>query len=175
MTSRRISAALVAITVPVGVWAVAEAHAGPANADQEEAQREPAQKEPAQEPAQKPAKDMRATLQRDMQEWMTAWDRLDPQQREVLLIAGRRVAMEVEGLTPEQKASVIRGLDALAADTTVDYRELPEKQRAAVQDAIGELRNAYLQLSADQKTRFLTELADSLDEMRQHEGPQQPM
>jgi TRAP-type C4-dicarboxylate transport system substrate-binding protein len=163
MTSLRISAVLVAVTVPVGVWAIAEAHAGPAPAEQQE---------------QAPAQKREATgdvLQRDMREWMTAWNRLDPQQRQVLLIAGKRVVAEVEGLTPEQKASVLRGLEALAADTTVDYQELPERRREAVQQAIAELRDAYLDLTAEQKTRFLTELAGSLGDLQQHEAQQQPM
>jgi hypothetical protein len=165
MTSRRISVLLVAFTVPVGVWAVAEAHAGPADTEREEA------KQPEKTERAKKTADPRDVLQRDMREWMTAWNRLSPEQRQALLIAGKRVVVEVEGLTPEQKGSVMRGLDALAQDTTAEYQELPEKQREAVRSAIDELRGAYLELSADQKTRFLTELADSLGEMREHEAP----
>lgn len=168
MTPRQISAVLVAITVPVGVWTFAEAHAGPA---QEQTQQQPK----AKPTAPKESAQTKDALARDIDEWMTAWNRLDEQQREVLLMAGKRVVTEVEGLTPEQKASVIRGLDALAADTSMDYQELPEKRREAVKGAISELRGAYLDLSAEQKTRFLTELAGSLDELRQHEAQQQPM
>ena len=155
---------------------MAEAHAGPANGQQEQRQQgETQQREEPQQQGEKQQRQERGdVMQRDMKEWMTAWNRLDPQQREVLLIAGRRVVEEVEGLTPEQKASVIRGLDALAVDPTIDYQELPEQRREAVQDAISQLRGAYLDLTADQKTRFLTELAGSLGDLQQHDAQQQP-
>jgi hypothetical protein len=176
MSSLRISAVLVAITVPVGVWAIADAHAGPAPAERDQQQQQRQQEAPEQrqqETTAKQRKDANDVLKRDMREWMRAWNELDPQQRQVLLIAGQRVVAEVEGLTPEQKASVLRGLEALAVDTTADYQELPEDRREAVQDAIAELRDAYLDLTAEQKTRFLTELAGSLGELQQHETQQQ--
>jgi hypothetical protein len=169
MSSLRISAVLVAITVPVGVWAIADAHAGPAPTERDQQQQQKGQ----QEAPAKQGKDANDVLKRDMREWMRAWNELDPQQRQVLLLAGQRVVAEVEGLTPEQKASVLRGLEALAIDTSADFQELPEDRRQAVQDAIAELRDAYLDLTAEQKTRFLTELAGSLGELQQHETQQQ--
>lgn len=151
MFTRSTAVAFVASTLAFGVWGVADAA--------------PKKQTPAPEKA--PAEPTEAS--QDLREWRVAWDQLTAEQRQALVAAGKGAIAETQSLTPEQRASLERGLDALAADPTAKYQELGPTQQQAVKDALSDLRAAYMDLTAEQKAGFLAQLAGAITQ-----GPPQP-
>lgn len=100
-------------------------------------------------------------IRQEIEEWITAWQGVSPQNQAALNQAWQNAVAGVKGLTPAQKQKIKAAAQGLAQR----FQNLSPAQKARLQQQFQQATQAYAALTAAQKQQILTAMANAIEGM----------